>query len=412
MERLEFPQKVKDKALGLNFKKYDGVVCCEICKKILKPIDIRYDHIIPCKKGGDNTIKNCQILCEKCNGQKSDDEQKEELLRMMYESTRQSGEIQNSNENSSHKVDKVEFDEKVRRFINVNGNIRKKDFMYVNGDLPSYSYVIMYYGNLKNLKKHFEVFDTSSGWNQETIKNALCCYVDIHGDILQKDLTKENGLPSLPCIYAKFPDLKSFDEIKRTLCGLNATITHWNREKCIIAGKKFLLTHITLSQKDCTKDNGMPPYNTILRWFGSMEEYKKSLGIEPYTKNRFVSKEDIEAAVNLYFRDAERIIKSRKDFLIDFLYSESTIVNRYQSFQNFCVENNIIVINEKKAHYTKDEVDYKIKEWFKSGNAFIPNGKDLTKYGLPSIMVIEKYYPNGWRTAFLYWQNIITISNT
>lgn len=410
MKRLEFPASVKEKALSLNFKKYDGVVCCEICKKILKPVDVRYDHIIPCNKGGNNTIKNCQILCEKCNGKKSDDEQKEEFLRMMYESTEQVGKTSKSFDKSS--ITKTEFDNIVRKYINDTGNIRKKDFMYVNGVLPSYSYVKMYYGNLSNLKKYFGIFDTSSGWNQETIKNALCSYIEIHGDILQKDLTKENGLPSLPCIRAKFPELKSFDEIKRTLCGLNATKTHWNKKKCIIAGKNFLLTHITLTQNDCTKENDMPPYKTILHWFGSMEEYKKALGIIPYTKNKYVSIEDIEKAIEVYFGNAERVVKSRKEFFKNFQYSESTIVKKYQSFQNFCTENNIIVIKQKKAHYMRDEVDYKIKEWFKSGNTFIPNGKDLTKYGLPSIMAIEQYYPDGWKTAFVYWQNIINISNT
>ncbi|MFC1509174.1 HNH endonuclease [Candidatus Omnitrophota bacterium] len=33
---------------------------------------IDFDHIVPFSRGGSNTVRNIQLLCEKCNGEKSD----------------------------------------------------------------------------------------------------------------------------------------------------------------------------------------------------------------------------------------------------------------------------------------------------------------------------------------------------
>jgi len=41
------------------------------CAKCGSRINLEYDHIIPVSKGGANTIRNIELLCEKCNRKKS-----------------------------------------------------------------------------------------------------------------------------------------------------------------------------------------------------------------------------------------------------------------------------------------------------------------------------------------------------
>jgi len=36
--------------------------------------NIEYDHVIPVSKGGSNTARNVQLLCQKCNRKKSDND--------------------------------------------------------------------------------------------------------------------------------------------------------------------------------------------------------------------------------------------------------------------------------------------------------------------------------------------------
>ena len=63
IRRPSIPQNIKDKVWNRD----DGK--CVQCGSNEK---IEFDHIIPFSKGGSNTYRNLQILCEKCNRIKSD----------------------------------------------------------------------------------------------------------------------------------------------------------------------------------------------------------------------------------------------------------------------------------------------------------------------------------------------------
>lgn len=42
------------------------------CTKCGSRENLEYDHIIPVVKGGSNTVRNIELLCETCNRAKSD----------------------------------------------------------------------------------------------------------------------------------------------------------------------------------------------------------------------------------------------------------------------------------------------------------------------------------------------------
>ena len=62
-KRKPIPQDVKDKVWNRDNGK---------CIQCGSNEDLEFDHIIPFSKGGANTYRNLQLLCEECNRSKSD----------------------------------------------------------------------------------------------------------------------------------------------------------------------------------------------------------------------------------------------------------------------------------------------------------------------------------------------------
>jgi len=60
-------EAITDSVKLLVYNRYGGK-----CVNCGSDKDLHFDHIIPFSKGGSNTEKNIQILCERCNLQKSD----------------------------------------------------------------------------------------------------------------------------------------------------------------------------------------------------------------------------------------------------------------------------------------------------------------------------------------------------
>ena len=51
------------------FEKQGGV--CVKCQKTFTIGQMQADHVVPWSKGGKTTVENCQMLCQQCNGRKS-----------------------------------------------------------------------------------------------------------------------------------------------------------------------------------------------------------------------------------------------------------------------------------------------------------------------------------------------------
>ena len=415
-----FSEAIQFGVVKANLEKHNGKIQCELCgKQIFSIGDCHFDHIIPYAKGGTSTLENCQILCIECNLKKSDKELKEIALEekaRQFLSGKSFKEDANkedlaakkvakddnlSNHNDDGKMTKEKFDRIVGKFIEEKGDIRQIDFSREYNHLPGISYMVKYYGTLNEMKKSFGITDISLNWNRENIKEALVSFVSVHRKITQKDIRKENGLPSINCILNYYPEYKNFTEIKQGLCDIESRGI-WTREDAIEAGKNFVATHGgKIVQADCTPENNLPAMATIYRLFGNMPTYQKEIG-SVVSKNNYVSKEDVEKAVELYFGNKDRVVESRNSFFETFPYGIDVIRGRYKTFDVFAEQFNITVQNTKKAKYTKQEVDAVISEFVKSGKP-IPNQHDFAKEGLPTPGVIMRYYEH-WREPFEIFQ--------
>ena len=407
----DFSDSIKLEVIKDNLKRYDGSICCEACHTKLNSIDdCHFDHIVPWSKGGRSVRDNCQILCTDCNLSKSDKQLKEFAMEekakafLRGESLEAPKPIAEYTVNKdSGKMTKEKFDEAVQKFIDKKGDIHQIDFNRPYNNLPGITYMVKYYGTLNNMKTAFGIADISSNWNRENIKAALTAFVSKNGKITQKDIRKENGLPSINCILNYYPEYKDFSDIKRHLCDLYVP-EKWTKESVLEAGKKFASEHNgKLTQEDCKAENGLPATSTIYRFFGDLVTFQKEVGAR-ISSNIFVPKEKIEQAVEEYFGEKERVVESRAVFLESFPYGADAINSRYGSFNTFLKECNISVLKTKKFKYTKKEVDDAVASYVKSGKP-IPSSHDLSKLGLPSAYVIMRYYDH-WQEPFEMYKRI------
>ncbi len=415
MGNRDFSDSIKLEAVKANLEKYSGRICCETCGTNLSSIkDCHFDHIYPFAKGGKSTLENCQLLCSDCNLRKNDKELQDFILEEKAKSFL-NGSPLNTHEHRIVNRSPVKsvspdtgmtkelFDEAIAAFIKKKGNIYKVDFGREYNKLPAIRYVNQYYGGLANLKKAFGIEDLSYSWNRETIKQALLSYVAQHGNISQKDMTKENKLPSIPCVLNYYKEYNSFTEIKSEICNLPVRMK-WTKEVALEYGKIFARKNGKITEKDLKSENQLPTSKVIYRMFGSLANYQAAVGAVITEMNEYISKEEISKAVDKYFNGKERVIHSQKVFYETFEISQSTISKRYGTFAAFCEEQGITVLVSKKAKYSKREIDDVISKWIKEGND-IPVSKDLAKLGLPSRDVILRFYED-WKEPFYIYKKL------
>lgn len=416
MAKRDFSDSAKLSAITENLRNNNGEIHCAICGVKLSSInECHFDHILPFAKGGKSTADNCQILCINCNLKKNDKELQDFLLEEkakrffagetdlipVHELNGES--LSEGAERPQDGMTKEAFDQIILDFINRKGDIHKVDFGREYNHLPSIHFVKKYYGDLRTLKSAFGVEDLSANWDRETIRTTLETYAEEHGDILQKDLTKKNKLPSLPCILSYFPEYKNFTDIKKNMLGL-AVRPNWDYQSVLKAGKDYVVKHGKITESSLRAENNLPTSKIVYNFFGSLSAYQQAVGSQISQKNDFISETEIENAVNQYFGDDERVVDSMKQFFESFPYSPSTIHKRFGSFPVFCQKFSISVKQSKKAKYTKQEVDDAVAEWIKSGKE-IPASKELSKLGLPSMSVILKYYED-WKEPFVLYRKL------
>ena len=352
-----FSDSIQYHAVLANLEKNNGQLRCALCGTLLaSKSECHFDHIFAYSKGGKSTLDNCQILCTECNLSKSDKEMYDFLLEekakrfMAGEAIESVLEPMPQAPTTTEKMTKEKFDLVVGAFIKKHGDIKKVDFTRDKNGLPSIMYVVKYYGSMNELKSAFGL-KIDVAWDKESIWEKLTEYSKINPDFKQKELTKENGLPSLPCILSYFPEFKNFNDIKIAL-GLNLNYELWTKEKVLLASQNFLKTHSKITLKDLRKENGLPTSKVIYSFFGTMEAFQAEIGSEISKKQEFVSKEELMRAAAEIARQYGSVFESRAAFLEVFPYSQSVILNRYGSFDLFIKAASITILKTKKAKYT------------------------------------------------------------
>ncbi len=411
-----FSDSVQYQAVLSNLEKNGGQLKCAVCGKILmSKAECHFDHILAYAKGGKSTLENCQILCKECNLSKSDKEMhafmlEEKAKRFMAGANIESDPAPSSppTHMDNSKMTKETFDAAVGAFIEKQGSIKKVDFTKEKNGLPSVMYVTKYYGSMKGLKSAFGL-KTDVAWNRENIWQALQEYSKTNPRFKQADLTKENGLPSLPCILSHYPEHKSFSDIKTAL-GLDLNYKLWTKEEVIVVCRRFLETHNKITQKDLGRENGLPTTKVIHNFFGSMQNFQEAIGSEVSKCQTFISKEELMRAAQEIVLQEGSTFESRTAFLKVFPYSQSVIIHRYGSFESFLKSAEITIASTKKAKYTKQEVDESILLYLKSGKPIPSSAKQLSSLNLPSSSTILRFY-DDWKEPFVIFQQMLTMTN-
>ena len=411
-----FSDSVQYQAVLLNLEKNNGQLKCAICGKVLvSKSECRFDHIFAYAKGGKSTLDNCQILCEDCNLSKSDKEMNDFILEEKAKRF-MAGETITPNISFTEpkakiddsKMTKEKFDSIVGAFIEKHKDIKKVDFIRDKNNLPSVAYVTKYYGTMNELKLAFGL-EIDTVWNRENIWQRLLEYSETNPDFKQTELTKENKLPSLPCVLTHFPEYKNFSDIKIAL-GLDLNYELWTKEKIVNACRRYLKTHSKITLKDLRKENGLPTSKVIYRFYGTMQDFQKDIDSEVSRIPEFISKEELMRAAQELIKKNGSTFESRALFLEMFPYSQSVIIHRYGSFNSFMKAANIMIVNTKKAKYTKQEVDDLILSYLKSGNPIPSSAKQLSSLNLPSSSTILRFY-DDWKEPFVVFLKMINITS-
>lgn len=90
MKRDEFTAKTKEQ----SYVRANGKCENKSCGLPLQIGKIHYDHILPCRLGGTNEIKNCQVLCEACHKEKTAKEDIPRIAKMRRQHRRHIGAVE------------------------------------------------------------------------------------------------------------------------------------------------------------------------------------------------------------------------------------------------------------------------------------------------------------------------------